>query len=160
MRARFVWAAAILGLVVGVAACGDDDKGGSTSSSGGASSGSTSGDPSSSGDAGDGGASTSSDASGTPAKTIAAPELKSIAKMAGSLHLTWELPTDTTCDTIEGERKSAAEPYEVVWTVPGTVDNKHDGTATEDTTYSYRLRCKAGTSYSEYSNEMSRNPQQ
>jgi len=157
-------------LIVGISiatvlfACGGDDKGasssGGTSGTSGTTSGGTSGssgDPSSSG----GGGSDAGTSSGTPApKSVDAPKLTQLMKMTGSLHVVWNLPKETDCDKIEGERKSATEPYKVVWTVPGTVDNKHDGTATSDTTYTYRLRCKVGTDYSEYSNEMSGNPKQ
>ena len=93
-------------------------------------------------------------------KTIAAPALKQLMKMTGGLHVVWELPKDTECDAIEGERKSATEPYAKAWSTPGDVDNKYDGAATKNTTYTYRLRCKVGSEYSEYSNEMSKNPTQ
>jgi hypothetical protein len=83
-----------------------------------------------------------------------------IMKMTGSLHVVWNNPADTDCDSVEGERKTETAPYAVVFTVPGGVDNKHDGTATEDTLYTYRLRCKVGDAYSPYSNEESKNPQQ
>lgn len=91
------------------------------------------------------------------------PKIEHVAKMTGSLHVTWTNPT-TRCDDIEGERKAEMsdgtvhEPYKVVFTVPGSADNKHDTSATADMKYTYRLRCKAGSAYSEYSNEMSGNP--
>ena len=155
-----------VGIVLGafVAACGGDDKGGSTSSSaGGGSSSGTSGESSSGSPGGSdaGSSSGTSGASGTPApKTIAAPKITMLMKMTGGLHVMWDLPKDTTCEKIEAERKTATEAYKAVWSTPGDVDNKHDGTATEDTTYTYRLRCKVGTDYSTYSNEMGKNPKQ
>ena len=90
---------------------------------------------------------------------IGAPTLDKIMKMTGGLHLLWTNPAGVECDTIEGERKTATTAYAVAFTVPGSVDNKHDATATAKTTYTYRLRCKVGTAYSDYSNEMSGNPQ-
>jgi len=153
----------LLGLVLAgfIVACGGDDKGGSPSSSGGSSGTSSSGGTSSGGAADAGSTSSSSGTSGTAPKTINLPSLTNLMKMTGSLHVVWTLPPDkTTCDTIEGERKGATGEYKVVWTVPGSVDNKHDGTATEDTMYTYRLRCKVGSEYSAYSNEMSKNPKQ
>jgi hypothetical protein len=155
-------ALAVLVVVGGLlVACGGDDKGGSTSSSGGSSGSSGGSSGSSSGTPDAGSTSSSSGASGTTPKAIDPPALTELMKMTGSLHVIWNLPAASTkCDTIEGERKSATEEYKVVWTTPGTVDNKHDGTATADTTYTYRLRCKIGADYSAYSNEMSKNPKQ
>lgn len=79
-------------------------------------------------------------------------------KMTSGLHVTWDLPK--TCEGVELERKDGDAPYVVKYTLPGAVDNKHDGTATADTLYTYRARCKVGADYSEYSNEMSKNPKQ
>ena len=76
--------------------------------------------------------------------------------MTGALHVNWELPEE--CDGVELERKDGDAEFAVKYTLPGTVDNKHDGTATANMVYTYRARCKVGTDYSEYSNEMSKNP--
>jgi hypothetical protein len=152
-----------IGILLGatIVACGDDKGGGSTSSSGGGTSSGSSGETTSGGGGALGTDAGSSGASGTPApKTIGAPQITELMKMTGSLHVMWKLPKDTECDKIEAERKSATEPYKAVWSTPGDVDNKHDGTATADTTYTYRLRCKVGSDYSGYSNEMSKNPKQ
>jgi hypothetical protein len=141
-----------LGVVVAGAlvACGGDDKGSSSgstsSSSGGSSSSSGSTDP-------DAGVSTTP----TP-KAVPAPTIDGIMKMAGALHVVWSNPADTTCDKIAVERKSDTEAYKVVYTLPGEADNKHDGTATKDTTYTYRVQCLVGTESSDYSNEKSANP--
>ncbi len=95
-----------------------------------------------------------------------APELVELAPMAGSLHVTWK-NVEPTCDSIELERKevartdpppASASTFAVVYVLPGAVDNKHDGTATGDAIYTYRLRCKKGSAYSGYSNEMSASP--
>jgi hypothetical protein len=91
--------------------------------------------------------------------TIGAPTLDKIMKMTGGLHVFWSNPAGVECDTIEGERKTPTTDYKVAFTVPGSVDNKHDATATEKTTYTYRLRCKVGNDYSDYSNEKTGSPQ-
>jgi hypothetical protein len=110
------------------------------------------GTPSSSGDP----------SSGTPAAPKA-PKVDMIMKMAGALHVTWT-NNEAACDTIEMEREaqmsdgSVMENYKVVYTLPGEADNKHDTSATADMKYTYRLRCKKGTTYSDYSNAMSANP--
>src|SRR5690606_21637811 len=100
-----------------------------------------------------------SDDTGSTGGGNGAPHLAEAMPMAGGIHVTWHLPS-VECDSIEGERKTDAEPYAVVFSVPGNIDNKHDGDATEDTTYTYRLRCKRGEVYSEYSNELGANPVQ
>lgn len=85
--------------------------------------------------------------------------------MSGMLMVNWTLPK-AACDSIEGERMAMMsdgtmmEDYKTAFTVPGTVDNKMDSSATEDMKYTYRLRCKVGSQYSAYSNEMSGNPKQ
>lgn len=92
-----------------------------------------------------------------------APTVDSVEKMQGALHVMWTNPTPA-CDTVEGERQatmsdgSVMEKYKVVFTVPGEADNKHDTSATDAMTYSYRLRCKVGTTYSEYSNVKAGSP--
>jgi len=138
-------------LAAAAAACGGDDKGTSTSSSGGLSSGSTSGGETSSGAPEESG-------SGAATPQVAGPKIVSVMKMTGSLHVTWELPAK--CDGVELERKDGDGAFKVVYELPGTVDNKHDGKATSDMKYTYRARCTLGSDYTEYSNEMSGNPQQ
>ena len=90
-------------------------------------------------------------------ETSDAPRLSSVIAMAGGLHVTWKNPS-TPCDTVEGERRSGTEPFLVAFVVPGEVDNKHDGAATDDAEYVYRVRCARGGAYSAYSNEVSGNP--
>ena len=94
---------------------------------------------------------------GTSSATLAAPTITMVMKMSGALHVMWT-NNQVDCDSVEGERKSDTDPYSVVFSVPGTVDNKMDMAATANTTYTYRLRCKKGDQYSDYSPEMSRNP--
>ncbi len=91
------------------------------------------------------------------AGALQAPMLMKVMPMEGALHLEW-MNMQKDCDAVEAERKMHSEPFEQVFSVPGTVDNKMDGAATEDMDYTYRLRCKKGSSYSEYSNDMSGNP--
>jgi hypothetical protein len=92
-----------------------------------------------------------------------APTIADVMKMDGSLHVTWK-NVDTSCDSVQGERQakmadgSIMESYKVVFTVPAEADNKHDTSASDDMEYTYRLRCKKGSTYSAYSNEVSKNP--
>ncbi len=61
--------------------------------------------------------------------TVGAPRPPSVVKMAGNLHVSWAVPEGTTCGEVEGERKTAADPYAVVFRVPGSTRDRHDGTA-------------------------------
>jgi hypothetical protein len=87
------------------------------------------------------------------AAALVPPTLTKSMPMAGGLHVFWKLGAKP-CDEITVERKSATEAFKIIATVPGTVDNKHDGTATTGS-YTYRLRCKAGGAESAYSPELS-----
>jgi hypothetical protein len=84
------------------------------------------------------------------------PVLTQIDSFSNVLRLTWETPS--TCDEIEGERRTATSPFEVIFTVPGSDSVFVDGEAIEDKTYTYRLRCRRSFSISAYSNEMTANP--
>jgi hypothetical protein len=150
MSTRFSWIGIVLAF--SMFACGGDDKSSSSSSSGGSSSGGSSSGGSSSGATTSGG---TPDGGGVTPKAEG-PKLTSVMKMTGSLHVSWDLPAE--CDGVELERKDGDAEYAVKYTLPGTVDNKHDGTATANMIYSYRARCKVGTEYTAYSNEMSKNP--
>lgn len=96
------------------------------------------------------------DDASAPAAKAAGPKLTEIMKMAGGLHVMWELPE--RCDGVELERKEPTKDFAVAYELPGTVNNKHDGLATEDVSYTYRARCKVDAGHTEYSNEMSANP--
>jgi hypothetical protein len=91
------------------------------------------------------------------------PELVDLVKMTSGLHVSW-LNKEPSCDSIEIERQAAAPagqisaPFAVVYTVPGEVDNKHDGSIAAGSVYTYRLRCKKADRYSAYSNELSASP--
>lgn len=98
------------------------------------------------------------DGGGSGSGALAAPLVEMVMPMApAGLHVTWK-NVQADCEEIEGERKTATADYAVVFSVPGSADNKHDGTATDKVEYTYRLRCKKGSSYSPYSNEMSGTP--
>ena len=99
--------------------------------------------------------SSSSDDSGP---SLEAPNLTDVLPMMGALHLMWE-NKQADCETVEVERMSGSKAYEMVYSVPGSADNKMDDSATDTAmTYKYRLRCKKGATYSSYSNEKSGTP--
>lgn len=142
------WRGATLVLVVALAGCGSDDAGGG---SGGSSS--LGGSAGSGASAGMGGQATGGSAGTNGA--LAAPVIDMVMPMApAGLHVTWT-NVQSDCDEVEGERKTASEAYAVVFTVPGEVDNEHDASATEQIEYTYRVRCRKGSDYSPYSNEVS-----
>jgi hypothetical protein len=90
--------------------------------------------------------------------TLEAPMLMEIVPMEGALHLTW-MNMQKDCDSVEAERKMEhSTAYEAAFSVPGTADNKMDTAATDNMMYMYRMRCRKGSAYSSYSNEMSANP--
>ena len=152
MNSRLVWVGIMA--AASLVACGGDDK--SSSSSGGSSSGTAS---SSSGGSSSGGSSSGGAAdSGAVTPKTAGPKLTNVMKMTGGLHVVWELPSE--CDGVELERKDGDAEFAVEYKLPGTVDNKHDAAATDNVVYTYRARCKVGSEYTEYSNEMSKNPVQ
>jgi hypothetical protein len=88
--------------------------------------------------------------------TLEPPVLKALDAFANVLRLTWD--ATPACEAIEGERRTAESPFEVVFTAPGTDSVFVDAEAIEDTTYTYRLRCKHEDFVSKYSNELSANP--
>jgi len=98
----------------------------------------------------------SSSSSGGATSSTQAPMLTKVEPMAGALHITW-MNMSSDCDSVEAERMMGTASYAPSFSVPGTVDNKMDTTATDDMMYMYR-RCKKGGTYSDYSNEMSANP--
>lgn len=89
---------------------------------------------------------------------LKAPTITMVMTMDGGLHVMWE-NAQKDCDAVEGERKSETEAYTLVFTTPGSTDNKHDAPLTKGTAYTYRVRCKKGSSYSPYSNEESGTPE-
>lgn len=88
----------------------------------------------------------------------AAPMLDDVAPLHMALHVYWTNVADD-CDEIEGERSTPEDDFALIFTVPGTVDNEADDAATDSAvTYTYRVRCRRGEVYSEYSNELSASP--
>lgn len=94
---------------------------------------------------------------GSKSGALSAPVVEGVMAMSPGLHVTWKNVT-TDCDEIEGERKSATEPFAVVFKVPGYVDNEHDSTPQAGVEHTYRLRCRRGSEHSAYSNEASGTP--
>ena len=88
---------------------------------------------------------------------VEAPMLMTVEPMEGALHVSW-MNMQKDCSSVEAERRMTSGAYEAAFSVPGSVDNKMDAAATENMTYTYRLRCKKGTAFSAYSNELSANP--
>jgi hypothetical protein len=99
----------------------------------------------------------SSDDEDTSPEAIEAPMLMTVEPMDGALHLVW-MNMAEDADSVEAERKMDDGPFEPAFSVPGTVDNRMDGTATDDMPYTYRLRAKKGALFSEYSEQMTANP--
>lgn len=103
--------------------------------------------------------------SATPPAAAApkAPAITEVMKMQGALHVSWT-NNEPSADSVEVERQATMsdgtimEKYKMMFSVPGDADNKMDSSATDNMTYTYRLRAKKGTTYSAYSNEMSANP--
>lgn len=85
------------------------------------------------------------------------PTLLSVEKLDGGLMVRWK-NTTLECSAIEGERKTSIAAFERVFSVAGDVTSRFDATATADTTYGYRLRCKKDNMDSDYCPEMSGNP--
>ncbi len=84
------------------------------------------------------------------------PILMEVAPFAGMIRVSWQYKSP--CDEIEGERRTPTTEFVPVFTAPGTDTATIDPDAYENITYSYRLRCKRGDAYSEYSNEKIGNP--
>lgn len=104
-----------------------------------------------------GAAACSSDGMDMGSGALEAPMLMAVVPMEGALHLTW-MNMQKDCSSVEAERRMESGAYEVAFSVPGSVDNKMDAAATDNMTYTFRLRCKKGGAFSVYSNELSANP--
>lgn len=96
------------------------------------------------------------DAGEIPPAEPKAPTLDQLMKMSGALHVMWT--NNQACDYVLLERKDDTNDWKQVFSVKGTYDNKMDGSATANTNYTYRLRCRVGDAMSAYSNELSKNP--
>lgn len=92
------------------------------------------------------------------AATLAAPRLDSLMKMSGALHVNWT-NLESACTTVRVERKDdQGHDWAEKFSVPGTANNKMDGTATANAIYTYRVRCEKSGAFSAYSNELAKNP--
>lgn len=77
--------------------------------------------------------------------------------MAGVLHVEWT--TKAPCDFIEAERKDDRHStYVRAFEIAGDKTSHMDGDASMNKTYTYRLRCRVGSTVSGYSSEMAANP--
>ncbi len=83
--------------------------------------------------------------------------LVDVAPMEGALHVMW-MNMQADADSVEAERKMDTGDFELAFSVPGTVDNKMDAAAVDDMPYTYRVRAKKGSVYSDYSNQLTANP--
>jgi hypothetical protein len=87
---------------------------------------------------------------------LEAPTLDAVIPMAKVLRVRWSLTS--TCDSIDGERRTDAVTYVPAFTSLGTDTDYVDEDAHEDQTYTYRLRCVRGDALSDYSNVLGANP--
>jgi hypothetical protein len=85
-----------------------------------------------------------------------APKLEDVIPTAKVLRVRWSVAS--TCETIDGERRTDAMTFIPVFTVAGTDTDYVDGDAYEDQTYTYRVRCVRGDKASDYSNMLGANP--
>ena len=87
---------------------------------------------------------------------LESPTLDAVIPMAKVLRVRWSLAS--TCDSIDGERRTDAVTFVPAFTALGTDTDYVDEAAHEDQTYTYRLRCVRGDDASEYSNVLGANP--
>jgi hypothetical protein len=159
---KLIWSIVLLASAAALSACGDDTGGGG--GAGGSDDGGSGGMSSMSMSSGTSDATTGATTSSTTSttgglETPAAPVLDAVEPMHMALHVMWTNVADD-CDEVEGERMVGDTDFEVFFTVPGTVDNEADDEATDGSVvYTYRLRCRRGDAYSDYSNELSASPE-
>lgn len=87
---------------------------------------------------------------------LEAPTLESVVPMAKVLRVSWSL--NSTCDAIDGERRTDVVTFIPAFTALGTDTDYVDEDADEDANYTYRLRCVRGDKASDYSNMLGGNP--
>lgn len=87
---------------------------------------------------------------------LEAPIIEDVIPMAKVLRVRWSVAS--SCDSIDGERRTDAMTFIPAFTVRGTDTDYVDQDANEDQTYTYRLRCVRGDKASEYSNTLGANP--
>jgi hypothetical protein len=88
--------------------------------------------------------------------SLEAPTLDAIIPMAKVLRVRWSL--NSTCDSIDGERRTDVVTFVPAFTALGTDTDYVDEDASADQTYTYRLRCVRGDEASGYSNMLGANP--
>jgi hypothetical protein len=99
------------------------------------------------------------------------PVLRFLKPAHPGLVLTWREPTP--CDTVEGEREDALEPYPsesrrpvpapplrdvATFSVPGGTMSYLDASATMNHPYTFHARCRVAGVLSGWSNELAANP--
>ncbi len=87
---------------------------------------------------------------------LEAPVLEAVIPMSKVLRVRWSLPS--SCDTVDGERRTDAVTFVPVFSTIGTDTDYVDEDANEEQSYTYRVRCVRGDQASEYSNMLSGNP--
>lgn len=85
------------------------------------------------------------------------PQVVSVIKMSGNLHVTWK-NNDTGLSKIELFRKKDAGEYAVAYTYTKLATSQHDVGAVAPGTYCYKVRTTRGDLQSEFSNEMCGTP--
>lgn len=93
------------------------------------------------------------DAADAPPTVPATPQMVSIIKMAGNLHVTWK-NNDTGLSKIELYRKKDAGEYAVAYTYTKLATSQHDTGAVAPSTFCYKVKTTRGDLSSELSNEM------
>lgn len=88
-----------------------------------------------------------------PLTAPATPQMVSVIKMAGNLHVTWK-NNDTGLSKIELYRKKDAGEYAVAYTYTKLATSQHDIGAVAPGTFCYKVKTTRGDLSSELSNEM------
>lgn len=86
------------------------------------------------------------------------PQIASVAKMSGALHVTWKL-NDTGLSGVELWRKKDAGTYAKLLGLPGSATNYHDTSAdAAGSNYCYQVMTVKGDAASDKSNEVCGTP--
>jgi hypothetical protein len=95
-------------------------------------------------------------AEGGDGEGVVPPVLDDVLSLAKVLRVRWT--TKSTCEKVEGERRTDAMTFAPAFAVPGTDTDYVDEAANENQTYTYRVRCVRGALSSDWSNTLSGNP--
>jgi len=87
---------------------------------------------------------------------LEAPFIEEVIPTSKVLRIRWTLPS--SCDQVEGERRTDAQTFAPAFTAEGTDTDYVDEDANENLLYTYRLRCARGNATSDWSETMSGNP--